>query len=211
LVGAAVDLLLGGRRNRGRHVEGLSRPCTAIERTVVERLAADVIARDLGRAFEPVARVDGVLERMETVPGNVAIARPSAVAITFGAEIVMERHRGSVSFLIPSATLDPVKDRLARGISDQKPGGDGAWHAHLHNELPLTSVTLRAVVERRRVSTSDVLRWRVGSHLPLGRRHDDPIELFCRDLLVLHARIAEKDGHIALHVEDRRLAKDWPK
>ena len=69
----------------------------------------------------------------------------------------------------------------------------------------------RAVVERRRVSTSDVLRWRVGSHLPLGRRHDDPIELFCRDLLVLHARIAEKDGHIALHVEDRRLAKDWPK
>jgi flagellar motor switch protein FliM len=91
-----------------------------------------------------------------------------------------------------------------------KPGGDATRHAHLHAELPHTSVTLRAIVERRRISTSEVLRWRVGSNLLLSRRHDDPIELFCRDLLVLHARIAEKDGRIALHIEDRRLPEDWP-
>ena len=103
-----------------------------------------------------------------------------------------------------------MKDRLAQALSDQKPGGNQAWQAHLNAELPQTGVTLRAIVERRRIATSDLLRWRVGTTLPLSRRHDDPIELFCRDLLLLRARIAEKDGRIALHVEDRRLAEDWP-
>ena len=41
-------------------------------------------------------------------------------------------------------------------------------------------------------------------------RHDEPIELLCCGLPVLDARIAEKDGRIALHVEARRFAEDWP-
>ena len=208
VMGAAIGLLLGGRRNQTQ--EGLSRPCTAIERAVVDRLAADVLARDLGRAFEPVSRVDCLLERTETAAANATIAKPSAAAVAFRAEVAVAGYRGFVDFMIPLATLDPVKDRLAQDISDRKPGGDAAWQAHLRAELPHAKVTLRAVVESRRVSTSEVLRWRIGSTLPLSCRHDEPIELLCHGLPVLDARIAEKDGRIALHVETRRFAEDWP-
>jgi flagellar motor switch protein FliM len=208
LMGAAIGLLLGGRRNQTQ--EGLSRPCTAIERAVVERLVTDVLARDLGRAFEPVGRVECLLERTETAPANAAIAKPSAAAVAFRAEVAVSSYRGFVDFMIPLATLDPVKDRLAQDISDRKPGGDAAWQAHLRSELPHAKVALRAVVESRRVSTADVLRWRIGSTLSLNRRHDEPIELLCHGLPVLDARIAEKDGRIALHVEARRFAEDWP-
>lgn len=210
LTGAAIDLLLGGRRSRSQPSEGLLRPWTAIERAVVERLVADVLARDLARAFEPIAAMDCLLERMETAPGNAVIAKPGAAAIAFRVQVDIANVRGCVDFMIPMATLDPVKDRLSRELSDRKPGGDAAWYGHLQAELPHATVKLRAVVECRRISTSDVLRWKVGSHLPLNRRHDEPIDLLCGDLPVLHARIAEKSGHIALHIEQRRLAEDWP-
>ena len=210
LTGAAIDLLLGGRRSRSQPSESTARSWTAIERAVVERLVADVLVRDLARAFEPIAAMDCLLERMETTPGNAAIAKPGAAAIAFRVQVDIADARGCVDFMIPMATLDPVKDRLSRGMSDRKLGGDAAWHAHLQAELPHTTVRLRAVVECRRIATSDVLRWKVGSHLPLHRRHDEPIDLLCGDLPVLHARIAEKSGHIALHIEQRRLAEDWP-
>jgi len=210
LTGAAIDLLLGGRRSRSQQSEGLARAWTAIERAVVERLVADVLAKDLARAFEPIAMVDCRLERMETAPGNAAIAKPGAAAVAFRVQVEIADMRGSADFMIPMATLDAVKDRLTREVSDRKPGGDAAWHAHLQAELPHTSVKLRAIVECRRISTSDVLNWRVGSHLPLHRRHDEPIDLLCGDVPVLHARIAEKNGHIALHIEQRCLAEDWP-
>ncbi len=216
LTGAAIDLLLGGRRNRAAPAGEVlppgqpARSWTAIERAVLERLAMDVFARDLARAFEPICPVQCLLERMETAPEALAIARPAAAAITFRAEIEIADMRGGAEFLIPLATLDSVKDRLARDVAETRPGRDPAWHAHLQAELPLTNVRLRAVIETRRVSTSDLMRWRVGSHLALSRRHDEPIDLFCGELAVLQARIAEKDGRIALHVEQRRLTEDWP-
>jgi flagellar motor switch protein FliM len=210
LTGATIDLLLGGRRSPPQSAEGAARPWTAIERAVVERLVADVLARDLARAFEPIAAVDCLLERMETAPGNAAIAKPGAPAVAFRVQVDIADVRGCVDFMIPMATLEPAKGRLAREVSDRKPGGDAAWHTHLQAELPHTTVKLRAVVEFRRISTSEVMRWRVGSHLPLNRRHDEPIDLLCGDLPVLHARIAEKSGRIALHIEQRRLAEDWP-
>jgi flagellar motor switch protein FliM len=71
-------------------------------------------------------------------------------------------------------------------------------------------MALKAVIESRRVSAAEILRWRVGSTLVLNRHHEEPIDVFCDDLLVLRARMAEQGGRIALHVEERRLAEDWP-
>jgi flagellar motor switch protein FliM len=208
LIGSAVDVLLGGRGERGLQPE--HRSCTAIERGIVERLVNDVIARDLSRAFEPVCKVDFALERLENTPANAAITKLSAPGVAFRAGIALEQCAGAVDFLMPYATLDPVRDVLARDIAPKKPGGDAVWHAHLLALLPHTNVTLRAVVERRRISSAQVLSWRPGSKLDLDRRHDEAIDVFCNDLPVLRTRIAEKDGRIALHVEERRIADDWP-
>ena len=88
---------------------------------------------------------------------------------------------------------------------DRKPA-DAAWQAHLRAELPHAKVTLRAVVESRRVSTSDVLCWRIGSDLaaqlpaPTNRSNCSATAFLC------WTRNAEKDGRIALHVETRRFA-----
>lgn len=208
LIGSTVDLLLGGRRNKPQRIEG--RPCSAIERTFIERLIRDVVAPDLKRSFEMVDDVDFVLERFESTPSYAAITKLSAAAIGFRAEVAMENRGGHIDFLIPYATLDPVHELLVQDFVGKKQGGDVAFRSHLLGTLPRTTVQLRAVIEHRRISALEVLRWRPGSKLVLNRRHNEPIDVLCEGLPVLRANIAEKDGHIALHVAERRLADDWP-
>jgi flagellar motor switch protein FliM len=208
LISSSVDLLLGGRRNKPQRIEG--RPCTAIERTFVERLVKDVIAPDLKRAFEMVCDVDFVLERFESTPSYAAITKLSAAAIGFRAEVAMEGRGGHIDFLIPYGTLDPVQDLLSQDYVGKKQGGDLAFRSHLLATLPRTTMLLRAVVEQRRISAAEVLQWRVGSKLLLNRRHDEPIDILCEELPVMRAHIAERDGRIALRIDERRLADDWP-
>jgi flagellar motor switch protein FliM len=208
LIASAVDLLLGGRRNKPQLIEG--RPCTALERTFVERLIRDVVAPDLKRAFEMVGDLDFVLERFESTPSYAAITKLSAAAIGFRADVAMENRGGHIDFLIPYATLDPVHDQLSQEYVGKKQGGDPAFRTHLQGTLPRTTMHLRAVVEQRRISAAEVLRWRLGTTLLLNRRLEEPIEILCEGLPVLFAHIAERDGRIALVVDERRLAEDWP-
>jgi flagellar motor switch protein FliM len=208
LIASAVDLLLGGQRNKPQLIGG--RPCTALERTFIERLIREVIAPDLKRAFEMVGEVDFVLERFESTPSYAAITKLSAAAIGFRADVVMENRAGHIDFLIPYAALDPVHDLLSQEYVGKKQGGDPAFRSHLLGTLPLTTMRLRAVVERRRISAAEVLQWRLGTRLLLNRRHNEAIDVLCEGLPVLSAHIAERDGRIALLVEERRLAEDWP-
>lgn len=208
LITSSMDVLLGGRRNRGAPIEG--RPYTAIERTFVERLTHEVIARELKQAFELVADVDFVVERFETTPSYAAITKLSAAAVMFRAEVAMENRGGHIDFLIPYATFDPVREQLVEEFVGKKHGGDPIWRSHLSTVLPHAQVALRAVIEQRPATMAEVVKWRPGTNLVLDRRHDEAIDVYCDDLLVLRAGIAEKDGRLALRVEDRRLAHDWP-
>jgi flagellar motor switch protein FliM len=208
LVNSMVDLLLGGRTNKPQPVDG--RPATAIERTFLERLVREVIAPDLKSAFEMVGVVDFVLERFETTPSYAAITKLGAAAVSFRTKITIEDRGGHIDFLLPFATLDPVHDILVQDFVGKKKGGDSAWRTHLMSVAPGTTMRLRAIIEQRRISALEVMRWRPGSRLLLNQKHDEPINVTCEELPVLRAHIAEKDGHIALRIHERRLAEDWP-
>jgi len=208
LITAAMDVLLGGRRNRGAPIEG--RPYTLIERGFVERLSHDVIAADLKQAFEIIGDVDFVLERLETTPSYAAVTKLSAAAIMFRAEVSMDGRGGHIDFLIPYSTFDPVRELLLEEFIGKKQGGDPAWRAHLSSVLPTADVELRAVIEERPISTAEVMNWRVGSRLMLECRQGEPIDVFCNDLLVFRGALAEKEGRLALRVTEPRVAKDWP-
>jgi flagellar motor switch protein FliM len=207
LADLAIGLLLGGRG--GAMSPAARRGYTAIERAVVERLARDHIATSLARAFAPVTEVAVALDYMANDPTEAAIALPPASCLTWRISVTTDDHAGSLGFLLPYAAIEPIRAQLSRDPAGPGRDADPAWHAHLQAELPHASMTLKAVIERRRFSATEVLRWRVGSTLQLDHRQDEPIDVFCADQLVLRAHLAEQDGRIALHVEERRLAEDW--
>ena len=208
LADIAIALLLGGQGDATAAQP--RRSYTAIERAVVERLARDQIAGNLTCAFAPAAELDVALDFVATDAAEAAIANPPAPCLVWRISIIIEGRDGSITFLLPYAAIEPIRPQLSRDPAGSGRDRDAAWRSHLEAELPQTDVALRAVIERRRVSATEVLRWRIGSTVLLNRRHDEPIDVFCDDLLVLRARMAEHDGRIALHVEERRLAEDWP-
>jgi len=204
----AVERSLGGRSTNGA-ARG-ERGFTAIERAVLERLAREMIARNLASAFAPAGAAGFSLERMEADISRVGFGKPAAPAITLHAALTRDGSVGGIDFLIPHAALEPMRERLSQGQDAKAHEADDAWHAHLTAQLPRANVRLSAVIEQRRVQASDLLQWQIGSKLALNKRHDEPIDIFCGGLLVLRGRIAEKDGRIALHIEERRLADDRP-
>jgi flagellar motor switch protein FliM len=209
LITSAMEVLLGGRRNRGAPIEG--RPYTAVERSFVERLTQEVIAKDLKFAFELIGETEFVIERFETTPSYAAITKASAAAVTFRAEVAMDHRGGYIDFLFPYSSFDPVREQLVEEFVGKKAGGDPLWRSHLSNILPHADVPLRAVIEERMISSAEVMGWKVGSRLELTHRKDEPIDILCSDVLVARAAIADKEGRIALHISERCLAADWPR
>jgi flagellar motor switch protein FliM len=208
LATTAISLLLGGRGSAAASPE--RQTYTAIERVVIERLARDQIAGGLASAFAPVTELDAALDYMASDPAEASIALPPAPCLTWRVSVTIEGSEGSIAFLLPYASIEPIRAQLSRDPAGPELDRDSAWRTHLQAELPLAGMALRAVIERRRISATEILRWRVGSTLLLNRHHDEPIDIFCEDLVVLRARMAEQDGRIALHIEERRLAEDWP-
>lgn len=207
LIGSIVDILLGGRRNALQPIEG--RPYTPIERTFVEKFVS-VVTNDLSRAFEAVSPASFRLERFEITPSYALITKPTAAALTFRAEITMEGRGGFIDFLIPYASLEPVRDLLSQEVLGKKSGGDTIWRSHLAEELPRASLELTAVIETRTVPFSEVAAWQPGSVFVLDKRQEDPVDVFCEGLMICRATIATKDERVVLRVEDCVIEKGWP-
>jgi flagellar motor switch protein FliM len=128
----------------------------------------------------------------------------------FSADVAIDQRSGHIDFLIPYSTFDPVRELLIEEFVGKKNGGDPAWRNHLMSVLPNAEIELRAVIEQRPISSAEVMGWKVGSRLLLERRQDEPIDVFCNELLLFRAAMADNEGRLALRVSERRVTQDWP-
>lgn len=201
LIYAIVDVLLGGRRGGvPMRIEG--RPYTTIETSLTKRLIR-LILGDLSAAFQPIAPVQFRFERMETNPRFAAIARPGNACIIFRMRVELEDRGGTIEFLIPYATLEPVRDLLLQMFMGEKFGRDSIWENHLAREIWITGVDLEAVLEQQTLSLRDVMGFRVGTVLQLDAGPETPVVLRCGEVRMLRGRVGRIGEHLAIRVEER--------
>ncbi len=201
LLYALVDLLLGGRRvGRTLRVEG--RSCTSIEAALVERFARLVLA-DLAQAFQPIAPVQLRLERIETDPRFAAITRPGNACVLLRLRIAFEERGGSLAFLLPHATLEPVREILLQMFMGERLGRDTIWEQHLAREIGFAEVDLEAVLDEQLVPLERVLALRVGSVLPLAAAPDSPVVLRCGGVPMLRGRLGRVGDRVSIRIEER--------
>jgi flagellar motor switch protein FliM len=201
LIYSIVDVLLGGRSGTAAmRVEG--RPYTTIERNLVERLI-NVVLTDLGGAFDPLASVTFLFDRLETNPRFATIARPANAAIVARLRIDMEDRGGKLELLLPYATLEPVRELLLQMFMGEKFGRDSIWENHLATELWYTDVELDAVLDEVTVSLKDVLNWEVGSRLDLQVTPDTTVDLRCGESSMFRGRMGRKGSSIAVRIDQK--------
>ncbi len=193
LIYSIVDVLLGGRRGTAAmRIEG--RPYTTIERNLVERMVAVVLA-DLSAAFDPLSPVNFRFERL--------VARPANAAVLARMRVDMEDRGGRLELLLPYATLEPVRELLLQMFMGEKFGRDSIWEAHLAGELWNTNVPLQAVLDTFEYSLRDVINWQVGTRIPLNATPQSDIALLCGDVPMFSGRMGRKGGNIAVRIGEK--------
>ena len=205
LIYSIVDVLLGGRRGTAAmRIEG--RPYTTIERNLVERLV-HVVLSDLSAAFDPLSPVTFRFDRLETNPRFATISRPSNAAIVAKLRIDMDDRGGRLELLLPYATLEPVRELLLQMFMGEKFGRDSIWETHLAEELWLTEVQMKAVLDEQIMPLGEVLNWRPGSKYTLNATADSPIEMRCGDFSMFRGRMGRKRQHIAIKVDEKLIGE----
>jgi len=201
MIYSIVDVLLGGRRGTAAmRIEG--RPYTTIERNLVERMIAVILA-DLSAAFDPLSSVNFRFDRLETNPRFATIARPANAAIVVRLRVDMEDRGGRLELLLPYATLEPVRELLLQMFMGEKFGRDSIWENHLATELWFTDVELEAVLDSTTVKLSEVLDWKVGSRLDFFASPSSLVELQCGEVLLFRGLMGRKGEKIAIRIEQK--------
>ena len=201
LIYSIVDVLLGGRRGTAAmRIEG--RPYTTIERNLVERMI-HVVLGDLSAAFDPLSPVTFRFDRLETNPRFATISRPSNAAICAKLRIDMEDRGGRLELLIPYATLEPVRELLLQMFMGEKFGRDSIWETHLAQELWLTDIDLRAVLDQQTLTLREILDLKVGDRLMLNATPESKVALHCGDVELFKGRMGRKSGQIAIRIEEK--------
>jgi flagellar motor switch protein FliM len=205
LIYSIVDVLLGGRRGTAAlRIEG--RPYTTIERTLVERMM-HVVLSDLSAAFDPLSPVSFRFDRLETNPRFATVARPANAAIMARFRIDMEDRGGRLELVIPYATLEPVRDLLLQMFMGEKFGRDTIWESHLATAMWNTEVEVEAVLDETVASLGEIMNLKIGSQIMLNVGPDAMVELRCGEIPLMSGRMGRKAGHIAIQIEDTKLAE----
>lgn len=199
LIYSIVDVLLGGRKAK-TVVKQEGRAYTTIERKLVEKLLSIMLA-DLTKSFEPVKPVVFALDRIETNPRFVMIERPANAAILVKINIEMQERQGSVEFLVPYGSLEPVRDVLLQMFMGDKVGQDSIWAYHLAEETLHSQIKLDAILDTKQMLLSDVLNWEVGSNVVFKNRPDDLLEIKRGHVVLFKGNLGQKNKHMALKVE----------
>ncbi|MCG8441580.1 MAG: flagellar motor switch protein FliM [Caulobacterales bacterium] len=199
LIYSIVDVLLGGRRGTAAmRIEG--RPYTTIERALVQRMI-EVVLDDARQAFDPLTKVDFVLDRVETNPRFAAIARPANAAILVKLRIDMEDRGGRIELLLPYATLEPIRKTLLQQFMGEKFGRDNIWESHLATELWTTDMEVSAVLDEFDVPLDRVMNLRVGDTVMLNAGPESSVQVKCGAVPLTHGRMGRIGHSVAVRLE----------
>ncbi|HEX3573801.1 MAG TPA: flagellar motor switch protein FliM [Rhodopila sp.] len=201
MIYSIVDVLLGGRRGTSQmRIEG--RPYTTIERTLVEKMAVQILA-DLSVSFDPVCEVTFKFERTEVNPRFATISRASNAAILVKMQLDMDERGGGFEILLPYATLEPIRDLLLQQFMGERFGRDNIWETHLADELRETDVELEAVLGEQTMGLSEMLALKVGSQIIFRLSAEDPVLLRCGNVPLFLGKAGNRRNRIAIQIEEK--------
>ena len=200
-----LDVLLGGRHATPQERPD-PRPYTTIEQDLIEQMAGLLLA-DQAKAFDSIAPVDLVLDRLETNPGFASIARPGSAAVMARFNVALGKRGGRFDIVYPQATLEPVRELLQQRFMGETSGRDSPWEESLTAAVCSIDLPLTAVLDEQKMSLKEVMNLEVGQTLALSSGPKANVLIMSGDVRVAAGRLGRSGARYSLRVERNLLGR----
>lgn len=165
---ALVDSFFGGDDRPYTKIEG--KDFTPIELSIVRKVV-ELAIDDLENAWASVEKIDASFVRTEVNPQFVGIVPPTDVVIASTFDVELENANGTITLVIPYATIEPIKQKLANGFQVESDQTDKKlWTSIIQEQLLETDVEVRVELGQTEILLKDLMKLKPGDVIPLD--HD---------------------------------------
>lgn len=164
---ALVDSFFGGADRPYTKIEG--KDFTQIELAIVRKIV-DLAIEDLEAAWAPIEKIDCSFQRTEVNPQFVGIVPPTDVVIATTFDVELENANGTITLVIPYATIEPIKQKLSSGFQVESDQTDKKlWYETITDQLLNTNVELKVNLGESTINLEDLTQLKIGDVIPLNQ------------------------------------------
>jgi flagellar motor switch protein FliM len=203
LIYSLIEVLMGGSACQQVAPDG--RPFTQFEMTLMENIMRTVLD-DLSQALSSICHATFDIERPETNPRFAAIAMDTEAVTRLRLRVAAEERTGFIDVVIPRAALDPMRAHLSqRFINERKQ--DAEWEQLFRTMISDTAVPVQAHLKVAPRPLSEVMKWKIGTEIPLGATPDTPVTLIYGGMEAWRGPMGKKNKNRAVKLTDKIFSK----
>ncbi|MFN9066113.1 MAG: flagellar motor switch protein FliM, partial [Bdellovibrionales bacterium] len=162
---ALVDSFFGGAERPFTKIDG--KEFTPIELSIVRKVV-ELAINDLEQAWASVEKIGCSFVRTEQNPQFVGIVPPTDVVIASTFDVELENATGTISMVVPYATIEPIKQKLSSGFQIESDQTDKKlWTAIIKEQLLDTALDIKVNLGETQIQLSDLMELKVGDVIPL--------------------------------------------
>lgn len=193
-----VDSFFGGTDVPYTKVEG--KDFTPIELSIIRRVV-ELAITDLENAWSSVSKIDCGFVRTEVNPQFVGIVPPTDVVIATTFDVELENTNGTITFVIPYATIEPIKQKLSSGFQVEADQTDKKiWSSIIKDQLLDTEVNLLVNLGESEITLRELMDLKVGDVIPLNQDATGEFEVQVEEVKKYKGYYGVNHGNVAVQV-----------
>jgi flagellar motor switch protein FliM len=195
---ALVDSFFGGADRPYTKIEG--KDFTPIELSIVRKVV-ELALTDLENAWASVEKIDCSFVRTEVNPQFVGIVPPTDVVIASTFDVELENANGTITLVIPYATIEPIKQKLSTGFQVESDQADKyLWRENFVQQLMETDIDVRVQLGETEINLRDLTNLKVGDVIPLRQDANSELEIEVEGVPKFKGYYGVSHGTVAMQI-----------
>jgi flagellar motor switch protein FliM len=193
-----VDSFFGGTDVPYTKIEG--KDFTPIELSIIRRVV-ELAITDLENAWSSVAKIDCSFVRTEVNPQFVGIVPPTDVVIATTFDVELENTNGTITFVIPYATIEPIKQKLSSGFQVETDQTDKKlWTSIIRDQLLDTEVNLHVNLGETEITLNELMQLNPGDVIHLDQDATGEFDLHIEEVKKFKGYYGVNHGNVAVQI-----------
>ncbi len=195
---ALVDSFFGGADRPYTKIDG--KDFTPIELSIVRKVV-ELAINDLENAWSSVEKIGCSFVRTEVNPQFVGIVPPTDVVIASTFDVELENATGTISMVIPYATIEPIKQKLSTGFQVESDQTDKKlWTGIIKEQLLGTSLDIKVNLGENEILLQDLMELKIGDVIPLTQDATGELDIQIEEIKKFKGYYGNHHGTVAVQV-----------